>query len=154
MWLIGAHCPTEILFCGNDHWSPEFHMKDLFKLQTQGVVPLNIRCTFRQELRHDFVVVPEMVADVKAYCLDCILKTTTRNAANITRMPVSRLWLPSKLTSADIVCACITARHYCLRNEQFKLAVCYWHVSCSVLARKLCRPKTIWLRSICSRELA
>jgi hypothetical protein len=90
MRLIGEHCPTEILFCGNDHWSPEFHMKDLFKLQMQGMAPLNIYCTIRQDLRHDFVVAPEMVADVKAYCLDCILKTT-RNAANMTTMPVSRL---------------------------------------------------------------
>lgn len=90
MQLIGAHCRTEILQCENDHWFPEFHMKDLLKLQTQGLVPSNMHCTFGKGLRHDFVVVPEMVAEVKEYCLDCIRKTT-RNEVILTKSHVSRL---------------------------------------------------------------
>ena len=88
--LIGKQCPTEILFCGGDHWSPPFHMRDLQELQQQGRIPMTVHCTYLENLRHDFVVKPNMVAVVRSYCLEKIRAAIQEEAmlliANISRL--------------------------------------------------------------------
>lgn len=49
-------------------------MKDLEEMQQQGRVPVNVHCTFDKRLRHDFIVVSEMVVVVKEHCLECVHK--------------------------------------------------------------------------------
>lgn len=64
-----------MLFAGNDHWAPEFHMDDLQSYQTAGTIPNNISLTHMPQLRHDFVSVPEQVAPVVDFCIANIQAT-------------------------------------------------------------------------------
>mmetsp|Transcript_20439 Transcript_20439/g.41935 ORF Transcript_20439/g.41935 Transcript_20439/m.41935 type:complete len:414 (-) Transcript_20439:369-1610(-) len=71
--LIGDICSTSILFCGcPDQWAPLFHMEDLKLLQRNSKVPHNINMLYIEELRHDFVVHPEMIEPVVRFCLNSI----------------------------------------------------------------------------------
>ena len=47
-------------------------MKDLKKLQSRSEIPNNIHTEFIEELRHDFVVHPEMIEPVVQFCVDRI----------------------------------------------------------------------------------
>jgi hypothetical protein len=76
MRLIGRHCPAALLFAGNDHWSPDFHMDDLRDLQTKGVIPSKISITYMPQLQHDYVSDPKQVAAVVEFCMDNIEKTS------------------------------------------------------------------------------
>jgi hypothetical protein len=74
MRLIGRHCPAALLFAGNDHWSPAFHMDDLRNLQTKGIIPSNISITYMPQLQHDYVSDPNQVAAVVEFCIEKTLK--------------------------------------------------------------------------------
>lgn len=47
-------------------------MKDLKQLQQNSKVPHNINMLYLEELRHDFVVHPEMIEPVVMFCLNSI----------------------------------------------------------------------------------
>lgn len=47
-------------------------LKETQGLQKQGRVSTNVHCSYKKELRHDFIVVPDMVHVVREYCLECI----------------------------------------------------------------------------------
>jgi hypothetical protein len=71
--IIGEFCSTSILFCGGpDQWAPLFHLKDLECLQGRSDVPKNIHSEYLDELRHDFVVHPEMIEPVAQFCIQSI----------------------------------------------------------------------------------
>jgi hypothetical protein len=67
-------CPTDLLYAGNDHWAPAFHMKQLEELQAQKVVPDGdkIFITHKPELQHDFVSRSEQVPIVMEHCVNRI----------------------------------------------------------------------------------
>ena len=69
---IAKYCPIEMLYCGEDHWAPEFHLKDLRNLQRQSLVPKNVSFTYLPELRHDYVSYNHMVSTVHGWCLESI----------------------------------------------------------------------------------
>jgi hypothetical protein len=75
MRLIGRRCPAVLLFAGNDHWAPDFHMDDLKALQTNGVIPSNISITHMPQLNHDYVSDPKQVAVVVDFCIANVEKT-------------------------------------------------------------------------------
>jgi hypothetical protein len=75
MRLIGRRCPAALLFAGNDHWSPTFHMDDLRNLQAKGVIPSNISITYMPQLTHDYVSDPKQVGAVVDFCIANIEKT-------------------------------------------------------------------------------
>ena len=83
---VGKQCPTAILYVGNDKWAREFQMEDIKELQSKGVLPKNIYTTRLPHLVHDYVVRPEMVTHVDAFCFDAIQKYVLD-----TRKPRSRL---------------------------------------------------------------
>ena len=69
---IGKDCPTSILYVGNDKSARDFHIQDIKELQAKGVIPKNIHTTHLPQLVHDYVVRPDMVIHVDAFCLDAI----------------------------------------------------------------------------------
>ena len=69
--------PTSILFCGvdgDDHWAPQFHVKDLERLQENTDIPHNLYLESIDQLRHDFVVRPNQEVDpvVQFLCINRI----------------------------------------------------------------------------------
>lgn len=70
--MIGNTCPTAILFGGcPDQWAPLSHMKKIEELKSKAVIS-NVECVYIEELRHDFVVHPQMIEPVIEFCLDQI----------------------------------------------------------------------------------
>jgi hypothetical protein len=86
MRLIGRHCPAAVLFAGNDHWSPTFHMDDLRNLQTIGVIPSNISITYMPHLQHDYVSDSKQVGAVVDFCIDNIEKNLKNGALYRSRL--------------------------------------------------------------------
>ena len=65
--------PLSILFAGNDHWSPEFHIHDLLRLQDRGVLSRNnIRLRYMPQIKHDFVTSQVQTNLVLDFCVDWI----------------------------------------------------------------------------------
>lgn len=60
-------------------------MRDLEKLQRNGDIPSNVQCSYNDKLRHDFVVVPEMVALVREYCIESIHEAIQRDSMVVPR---------------------------------------------------------------------
>ena len=61
------------LFCRRpDQWAPLFHMIDLQKIKRSSQVPQNMQFDYIENLRHDFVVHPEMLQPVVQFCIRCI----------------------------------------------------------------------------------
>mmetsp|Transcript_27565 Transcript_27565/g.66333 ORF Transcript_27565/g.66333 Transcript_27565/m.66333 type:complete len:380 (+) Transcript_27565:80-1219(+) len=60
--------PHSILFCGNDMWAPEFHMRDLHCMKRHTEIPNNIHLEYLK-LRHDFVVRPDQIQHVVRLCV-------------------------------------------------------------------------------------
>ena len=85
--VIGKHCPTCILYVGNDKWAREFHISDIKELQARGVIPKNIHTTHLPQLVHDYIVRPEMVTHVDEFCLDAIQE----HVLQARKQPQSRL---------------------------------------------------------------
>ena len=70
---ILGRCPTSILFCGNpDQWAPKAHMEELKELKRKSLIN-NIHFTYIQQLRHDFIVHPNMIEPVIDFVLAEIL---------------------------------------------------------------------------------
>ena len=70
---ILGRCPTSILFCGNpDQWAPRAHMEELKELKRKSLIN-NIHFTYIQQLRHDFIVHPNMIEPVIDFVLAEIL---------------------------------------------------------------------------------
>lgn len=70
---ILGRCPTSILFCGNpDQWAPKAHMEELKELKRKSLIK-NIHFTYIQQLRHDFIVHPDMIEPVIDFVLAEIL---------------------------------------------------------------------------------
>jgi hypothetical protein len=61
-----------MLYCGNDHWAPEFHQGDIKDLQQKNIIPQNISLTFLPELRHDYVSNDQMVTKAVDWCFESI----------------------------------------------------------------------------------
>lgn len=75
MRLIGQQCPTAMLFAGNDHWSPQFHISDLHNLQSRGLVPShNISLKYLPAIEHSFISFPDQVSPVLEFCVSNIRK--------------------------------------------------------------------------------
>jgi hypothetical protein len=53
-------------------------MQDLQRLQASSVIPANINTKYLDDLRHDFVVHPEMIEPVVQFCIQ-ELKTREQN---------------------------------------------------------------------------
>ena len=83
MRLIGETCPTSVLFCGCDQWSPEHHNKDLKRLQSRSEIPNNIHLDYIAFLRHDYIVHPEMIESVVRFCVDRINSVKGSSKVNI-----------------------------------------------------------------------
>ena len=47
-------------------------MKDLHQMQCRLEVPMNIHAIYMEELRHAYVVHPEMIEPVIQFCVQCI----------------------------------------------------------------------------------
>jgi hypothetical protein len=88
---FGGGCPIDLLYAGNDHWAPAFHMQQLTEFQAQTIVPGRdkICITYKPNLQHDFVSRSEQVPIVMEFCVNRIQKVvvavTTRNAQHAGR---------------------------------------------------------------------
>ena len=67
-------CSTDILYAGNDHWAPVFHMQQLTKLQAQQIVPDRdkLLIVYKSDLQHDFVSRSEQIPIVMEFCVNRI----------------------------------------------------------------------------------
>jgi hypothetical protein len=81
--LIGAITFTSILFCGNDHWAPEFHFADLNQMQRNLTIPDNIHTEYMQELSHDFIVHLGQVDKVISFCVTRIRNCTKHSRSRL-----------------------------------------------------------------------
>lgn len=70
-----------MLYVGNDQWAPSFHMKELQEMQQKGVIPSNIRFTYMDELRHDYVSYMHMVPTVVDWCFESIQAMLAMNSS-------------------------------------------------------------------------
>ena len=71
--IIGKQCPTILLYCSNDKWSPINHMLDVIKLQNSNVIiPNSIYFEYMQDLQHDFIIYPSMANKVLMFVIKCI----------------------------------------------------------------------------------
>ena len=75
--LLGE-TPSSILFCVNDQWAPESHLRDLQYLQSQSQIPSNINMNYMTKIQHDFIVHTEQIDPVVEYCVERI-KTNPSN---------------------------------------------------------------------------
>lgn len=65
--------PVSMLFAGDDHWSPKFHVHDLQQLNIQGILPpLFLNLTHNPKLKHDFVMAQTQIPFVVDYCVNLI----------------------------------------------------------------------------------
>ena len=81
--LIGGITSTSILFCGNDHWAPEFHFTDLHQMQRNLTIPDNIHTEYIQELSHDFIVHLGQVDKVVSFCVNRIRNCTKHSRSRL-----------------------------------------------------------------------
>ena len=76
-----------MLYCGEDHWAPEFHQDDIKKLQGQGRLPNNIHLSYMKELRHDYVSHDHMVPTVVDWCFQSMVKHQEGKSGLLRPMP-------------------------------------------------------------------
>jgi pimeloyl-ACP methyl ester carboxylesterase len=76
--ILGSHCRLEILFAAGDQWAPLFHAHDLHDLQQRNLIPKSIEWLFIPELKHDYVVHPQMVPPVLEFCIKAIRKVVPK----------------------------------------------------------------------------
>ena len=58
-------------------------MDELKRLQNRSDIPNNIHTEYIEELRHDFVVHPDMIGPVVNFCVDSIKHRTQPNESGI-----------------------------------------------------------------------
>jgi pimeloyl-ACP methyl ester carboxylesterase len=81
--LIGGITSTSILFCGNDHWAPEFHFADINDMQRNLTIPDNIHAEYKEELSHDFIVHLGQVGKVVSFCVTRIRNCTKHKRSRL-----------------------------------------------------------------------
>lgn len=91
MRFIGRRCHTALLFGGNDHWAPEFHIDDLKDLLQKGSVS-NVTILHAPQLQHDFVCQPDTsVPIVVDFCVEQILRHASGGSLIFTEVVRSKL---------------------------------------------------------------
>jgi len=91
MRFIDQRCHTALLFGGNDHWAPEFHIDDLKDLLQKGSVS-NLSIRHAPQLQHDFVCQPDTsVPIVVDFCVEQILHHVSGERLTFTENVRSKL---------------------------------------------------------------
>lgn len=71
--LINARhgVPVTVLFAGNDHWGPRFHIEDLQTFVDRSLLP-SLELQYNPQLKHDFVTSTSQTDWVIDYCVNVI----------------------------------------------------------------------------------
>jgi len=94
--LLGE-TPLSILFCVNDQWAPESHLRDLQYMQSQSQIPNNIYMEYMRQIQHDFIVHPEQIDPVVEYCVGRIKTDPSKIKRNSVGEESSSINLRSRL---------------------------------------------------------